>query len=78
MDAARFDPARRDTAFRARLAPNGELLVGYVGRLAPEKHVELLAAVAGLDGVRGSWSATGRRVPGSSGCPGAVFLGAHR
>jgi glycosyltransferase involved in cell wall biosynthesis len=30
----------------------GELLVGYVGRLAPEKRVDLLAQEAGLPGVR--------------------------
>lgn len=52
VDAAQFAPARRDPALRRQLAPDGELLVGYVGRLAPEKHVERLAALAGLEGVR--------------------------
>jgi glycosyltransferase involved in cell wall biosynthesis len=36
---------------RAR-APGSELLVGYVGRLATEKRVELLAGITALDGVR--------------------------
>lgn len=52
VDIARFTPSRRDAALRAELAPNGELLVGYVGRLAPEKHVEKLAALHGMPGVR--------------------------
>ena len=53
VDAVRFDPAKRcDGAAATALAPGGELLVGYVGRLAPEKRVELLAATSALPGVR--------------------------
>jgi phosphatidylinositol alpha 1,6-mannosyltransferase len=52
VDTARFDPARRSAEVRAQLAPGGELIVGYVGRLAPEKHVELLARITALPGVR--------------------------
>lgn len=52
VDAVRFDPAKRCPALRERLAPGGELLVGYVGRLAPEKRVDLLAATSRLPGVR--------------------------
>ncbi|MEV0322267.1 glycosyltransferase family 4 protein [Streptomyces sp. NPDC050658] len=52
VDTARFRPSLRSAAIRRELAPNGELIVGYVGRLAPEKQVELLAGVCGLDGVR--------------------------
>jgi phosphatidylinositol alpha 1,6-mannosyltransferase len=52
VDAARFAPARRDPVLRARLASGDELLVGYVGRLAPEKQVERLAALSRVAGVR--------------------------
>jgi phosphatidylinositol alpha 1,6-mannosyltransferase len=52
VDVDRFSPVHADPALRAELAPNGELLVGFVGRLAPEKEVDRLVALAGLDGVR--------------------------
>ena len=52
VDIELFDPDRVDGALRAELAPNGELLVGYVGRLAPEKQVDRLIKLDGLPGVR--------------------------
>ncbi|MER5370945.1 glycosyltransferase family 1 protein [Streptomyces sp. NPDC002722] len=76
VDTARFRPALRDEPLRRRLAPGGETIVGYVGRLAPEKHVELLAGACALPGVRvvvvgdGPSEASLR-----SGLSGAVFLG---
>jgi phosphatidylinositol alpha 1,6-mannosyltransferase len=52
VDLELFRPDRRDDDLRRELAPNGELLVGYVGRLSPEKQVARLAALNGMDGVR--------------------------
>ncbi|WP_405689324.1 glycosyltransferase family 4 protein [Streptomyces sp. NBC_00057] len=76
VDTARFRPGLRDEALRRRLAPGGERIVGYVGRLAPEKHVELLAGACATPGVRvvvvgdGPSDASLRTA-----LPGAVFLG---
>ena len=52
VDLDRFTPERKDDTVRSLLAPGGEALVGYVGRLAPEKRVELLAPLQDLPGVR--------------------------
>ena len=78
VDTERFDPARRSPRLRHELAPGGELLVGYVGRLAPEKRVDLLWQVAGLPGVRLVIVGDGPAGPGlRRALPGAVFLGAR-
>jgi phosphatidylinositol alpha 1,6-mannosyltransferase len=52
VDTERFHPGRRDERLRAEIAPGGEVIVGYVGRLAVEKRVDVLAAVASLPGVK--------------------------
>jgi phosphatidylinositol alpha 1,6-mannosyltransferase len=76
VDTERFDPARRSAGLRRSLAPGGEVLVGYVGRLAVEKRVDLLAQVATQPGTRlvivgsGPAEATARRA-----MPSAIFLG---
>ena len=51
VDVTRFSPDRRSDAWRARIA-QGETVIGYVGRLAPEKQVADLAALADLPGTR--------------------------
>src|SRR5215475_12621319 len=52
VDSSRFDPAHRSPGLRRALAPGGEVLVGYVGRLATEKRVDLLAGISELPGAR--------------------------
>ena len=76
VDTERFRPEYRDEALRRELAPNGELIVGYVGRLAPEKQIELLAGTCGLPGVRVVVVGDGPSRPHlDEALPGAVFLG---
>jgi phosphatidylinositol alpha 1,6-mannosyltransferase len=76
VDSRRFDPAKCSARLRTELAPAGELLVGYVGRLAVEKRLDLLAQVAMLPGLRlvivgsGPAEAAARRA-----LPSAAFLG---
>ena len=55
VDLDAFHPSRRlapaTLAFRHAFARPGEVVVGYVGRLAPEKSVERLSALRGLTGI---------------------------
>ncbi|HWJ10292.1 MAG TPA: glycosyltransferase family 1 protein [Nocardioides sp.] len=46
VDLVAFHPRHRDEELRRRLAPDGRLLVGYVGRLAAEKELGLLTHLA--------------------------------
>ncbi len=46
VDLRAFHPAYRSFDLRHRIAPDGRLLVGYVGRLAPEKELEQLTLLA--------------------------------
>tara|TARA_Y100000814_G_scaffold82655_2_gene54868 strand:- start:10786 stop:11940 length:1155 start_codon:yes stop_codon:yes gene_type:complete len=56
VDTDRYHPGHRFTArareLRSELAPNGEVILGYVGRIAPEKSLERLAELAGIPGIR--------------------------
>jgi len=51
VDSSRFHPSKRSPELRADWAPHGETVVGYVGRLAPEKRVGDLAALARIPGI---------------------------
>lgn len=55
VDIQRYHPNnRRDpatVALREQLSPYGETVVGYVGRIAPEKQLERLGALRGIPGI---------------------------
>nr|WP_236571178.1 glycosyltransferase [Microbacterium hydrocarbonoxydans] len=50
VDAERFQPERRSSTLRAEWGD--EVVIGYVGRLAPEKQVEDLAVLQAIPGTR--------------------------
>jgi phosphatidylinositol alpha 1,6-mannosyltransferase len=76
VDCRRFDPAKRSEQMRGEVAPRGEVIVGYVGRLAPEKRLDLLADIAAMPGVRLVIVGAGpAEAPIRRALPGAVFLG---
>ncbi len=52
VDHDRFSPTRRSRALRERWSPDGRPVVGFVGRLAPEKGVHMLAGLAASGDVR--------------------------
>ena len=49
VDITGFAPSARDERLRRQWSPQGRSIVGFVGRLAPEKHVERLAGLARRD-----------------------------
>jgi phosphatidylinositol alpha 1,6-mannosyltransferase len=55
VDLAGYHPRNRNTVaaqrLRERLAPRGETVIGYVGRIAPEKQVERMAALRGMEAI---------------------------
>jgi len=56
VDLDRYHPRNRAmddaVALRRRVAPGGETVVGYVGRIAPEKQLERMQALRGIRGAR--------------------------
>jgi len=82
VDSVRFDPGHRDEELRRSLLASGGsdpdtgLLVGYVGRLAPEKRVDLLARVGRMPGVTLVVIGDGPSAPAlRQALPEALFLG---
>ncbi|HEY0718417.1 MAG TPA: glycosyltransferase family 1 protein [Streptosporangiaceae bacterium] len=79
VDLTCFGAGHRSDELRRELAPHGEVLAGYVGRLATEKRVDLLAGVAALPGVQlvvvGGGPAAGAL---RERMPAAAFLGEQR
>ncbi len=52
VDVTGFAPSARSSVLRRHWSPDGRPIVGFVGRLAPEKHVERLAVLAGRPDLR--------------------------
>jgi phosphatidylinositol alpha 1,6-mannosyltransferase len=52
VDLDRFHPSHRSSLLRRRFSPQGELVAGYMGRLAAEKQVHLLEPLSRRVGVR--------------------------
>lgn len=76
VDLERFHPHHRSASLRHTLAPRGETIVGYVGRLSREKQVERLAPVTRLRGVRVVIVGDGPdRARLERALPGATFVG---
>jgi len=77
VDVTGFVPSARDDALRAKWSPDGKPIIGFVGRLAPEKHVERLAGLAARDDLRVVVVGDGVDRPKlESLMPSAVFTGA--
>jgi len=77
VDLLRYAPSARDEALRRRWSPQGKPIVGFVGRLAPEKHAERLAVLAAHDAVQLVIVGDGvDRDKLQSAMPTAVFTGA--
>ena len=77
VDITGFAPSARDERLRRRWSPDGKPIVGFVGRLAPEKHVERLSVLARRDDVQLVIVGDGiDRAKLESTLPHAVFTGA--
>lgn len=77
VDVTGFAPSTRDERLRRSWSPDGKPIVGFVGRLAPEKHVERLAPLHARDDLQLVVVGDGvDRAKLESALPRAVFTGA--
>jgi phosphatidylinositol alpha 1,6-mannosyltransferase len=77
VDVTGFAPSARDEDLRRAWSPGGKPIIGFVGRLAPEKHVERLAPLAHRDDLQLVIVGDGvDRVKLQTLLPSAVFTGA--
>ncbi|HEY0225528.1 MAG TPA: glycosyltransferase family 1 protein, partial [Mycobacterium sp.] len=77
VDVIRFAPSARDELLRRHWSPDDKPIVGFVGRLAPEKHVERLAGLAAGGAVQVVIVGDGvDRAKLQSAMPSAIFTGA--
>lgn len=86
VDLELFTPERRSDQLRKQIAPRGEKLIGFVGRLAAEKQIADLAPLDSMPGTRLVIVGTGpeekvlhRRLPNAyfAGFQSGDDLGAH-
>ncbi|GFG52484.1 alpha-mannosyltransferase [Mycolicibacterium agri] len=77
VDITGFVPSARDGNLRRAWSPDGKPIVGFVGRLAPEKHVERLAPLGRREDVQLVIVGDGvSRAKLENALPTAVFTGA--
>lgn len=76
VDTERFNPDQRDQQLHNNWAPDGQVVVGYMGRLGPEKQVNDLATLADLPGIQLVIIGDGpQRAELAEQLPGAIFTG---
>lgn len=76
VDTDRFSPARRDQALHDQWAPNGELVIGFMGRLGSEKRVRDLELLIDIPGTKIVIIGDGPERPKlAAALPGAIFTG---
>lgn len=77
VDVTGFAPSARDEGLHRSWSPEGKPVIGFVGRLAPEKHVERLAALHSRDDLQLVVVGDGvDRAKLENALPRAVFTGA--